>query len=573
MTSSDSLVKRRQRPQLDLFGEVASSLEGEVSLAEEAEERPEEVLREAEADETQASAEEAILAAALARRERGGPPTPPLSPAPPTATERAPVARERPVLGVAELDRLAQRLLERATTGVLVRGEVSGLSRSGAGHVYFTLKDERFDACVECMMYRTAPLRARRQLCEGERVVVSGRLTIYAARGRMQLVVEDVLQTARGALLEKLERLKATLAAEGLFDAARKKELPRDARFIAVLTSRGGAAIHDFVRVAHRRGAARIVLVDTPVQGAGAAGRIALAIARADRLGAEVLVVTRGGGSAEDLAAYNDEVVVRAIAGAKTPVLSAVGHEIDTTLADLVADARAATPSQAAELLVPDDRSRRDALAQLRQRLVRAVQHGLERRTGAVRHLRSRLGEPRRTLLEHAQHLDDLIARLERAARRRLRRDALAIEAQRWRLERQHPRRVLTDARAAIVPQLPTLERCMRRELERHREGLVGERRLAGLIERRLTRARRSLEGAAARLDALSPLSVLARGYAIVTHDGHVLSDASETTIGERVEIRLGRGRLTAQIEARHEPDPVLEPSDPPDPPSDPTAE
>src|SRR5690606_39031358 len=154
---------------------------------------------------------------------------------------------------------------------------------------------------------------------------------------------------------------------------------------------------------AHRRGAARIVLVDTPVQGAGAARAIAGAIARADRIGADVLVVTRGGGSAEDLAAYNEEAVVRAIAGARTPVVSAVGHEIDTTLADLAADGRAATPSQAAELLVPDDRTRQEALAQHRQRLVRAMRHALERRGSGIHHLRARLGEPRRLLLEHAQ--------------------------------------------------------------------------------------------------------------------------------------------------------------------------
>ncbi|MBW2527720.1 MAG: exodeoxyribonuclease VII large subunit, partial [Deltaproteobacteria bacterium] len=323
---------------------------------------------------------------------------------------------------VAELDRGLKRMLESNTAGVHVRGEVSGLHRAASGHAYFTLKDEAEDAVIDAVMYRTAPAAAKKALQEGESVVLVGRVTVYPPRGRMQLVASDVLQTARGALLEALERLKRQLDAEGLFDEERKKPLPPDPRTIAVLTSRDGAAIHDVIQVAFQRGPVRILLVPTPVQGAGAASRIAAAIATADRLpGVDALVVTRGGGSLEDLAAYNDEQVVRAIAAATRPVVSAVGHEVDLSLSDLAADARAATPSQAAEILVPSEQQRREGLEHLERRLVRAVRHGLARASERLTRLRHGLGEPQRRLLEQGQRFDDLLARLERTTRRQAR--------------------------------------------------------------------------------------------------------------------------------------------------------
>ncbi|MBW2453686.1 MAG: exodeoxyribonuclease VII large subunit [Deltaproteobacteria bacterium] len=456
----------------------------------------------------------------------------------PTAEEPTPKepSADPEVLTVAGLDRRLKRLLEGATAHLRVRGEISGLHRAGSGHAYFTLKDEREDALIDCVMYRSAPARARRLLADGETVVLSGRVTVYAPRGRMQLVADDVLGSARGALLERLEKLKAKLAAEGLFDADRKQLLPTDPRCIAVLTSRDGAAIHDVVRVAFRRGRVRILLVPTPVQGAGAAERIARAITATDQLrSVDAMIVTRGGGSAEDLAAYNDEVVVRAIASASLPVVSAVGHEVDVSLSDLAADRRAATPSQAAELIVPDYAERGATLNHLSTRLSRSLHHRLSRAREGLTRLRSRLGEPRRLVLEQSQRFDDLSARLERAMTRQLGHRRSALHRLGRGLEAQHPRRVLGAARLRLSPLEPKLHAAM-------------QSRLRALHHR--------LAGRAARLDAMSPLSVLGRGYAIATSEtGKVVRDAREVAAGDELTVRLHRGRLRAQVvESRSEP-------------------
>jgi exodeoxyribonuclease VII large subunit len=443
---------------------------------------------------------------------------------------KAPAAAEPPeVLTVARLDRLIKRVLEGSTMGVRVTGEVSGLHRAGSGHCYFSLKAAKEDAIIDCVMYRSAPARARKLLKDGETVVLAGRVTIYAPRGRMQFIADDLLGSARGALLEALEKLKRQLEKEGLFAPERKKPLPKEPRCIAVLTSAHGAAIHDVIRVAFRRGRVRVLLVPTPVQGAGAGEKIARAIASTDRLdGIDALLVTRGGGSAEDLAAYNDEQVVRAIAAARHPVVSAVGHEIDVSLADLAADARAATPSQAAELLVPNDAERYRTLEHMQTRLRRAIRHRItssERDLGA---LRAGLGEPRRLVLEQAQRFDELHARLERAARRDLTRRRSSLERDLRRLSRLHPRQVMDAARLRLRPLPPRLNELMRA---------------------RLHGARRKLGEQAARLDAMSPLAVLERGYAIATAgEGRVLRDAADADVDQTIEVRLHRGRLAARI-------------------------
>lgn len=474
------------------------------------------------------------------------------------------------MVGVAELDRQLQRVVEQATARLLVRGEVSGLRRAGSGHCYFTLKDEHEEAVVDCVMYRSASARARRMLQDGELMVLAAQATVYARRGRLQLIVRDVVQTARGALMERRAQIKAALEAEGVFAPERKRPLPRDPRWIVVLTSRSGAAIHDFIRVAHRRGAVRITLVPTPVQGPEAAPRIVGALARADQLGADVLVVTRGGGSAEDLAAYDDPELVRAVAQTTTPVVSAVGHEIDQPLTDLAADARAATPSHAAELLVADDVARYRRLRMLVQRLAQTARHGLARRRHELADLQRSLGEPRRRLLVEGQHLDELRSRLERAAGARLREHRLLLDGGRRRLDRQHPRRVLQEARRRIEPSAlampramaqllardrarlavtPRLERALQRQLEERRELARGwdPALRAGWQDARATAARR-LGEAVARLDALSPLAVLGRGYAIVQRGATVVRGADELRAGDRVRLRLGRGAVEAEV-------------------------
>lgn len=492
-----------------------------------------------------------------------------------------PPQRKPDVLTVARLDHLIRRVVEGATTNVLVQGEVSGLHRAGSGHCYFSLKDQREDALIDCVMYRTAPIKARRALRDGECVVISGRVTLYAPRGRLQLIADNVLQTERGALLEALEKLKKKLAAEGLFAPENKKPLPTDPQRIAVLTSRTGAAIHDVIRVAARRGRVHLLLVPTPVQGFGAAERIARAIAFTDRIGVDAIIVTRGGGSAEDLAAYNDEAVVRAIAACRTPVLSAVGHEIDVSLADLAADARAATPSQAAEILVPDARERQTTLDHLRMRLGRAMRHRLIAGREKTARLWAAIEEPRRLLLERRQLFDELSARMERAVTRQLAGRKSLVESASRRLQAQHPRRVTAEARQTLGRLEPRLAASLRERLVRERrriaeleprlpaaqrERLAGERRRIAQLEPRtiaaikaaLSDAHRRLGRAAAQLDAMSPLAVLSRGYAIATTpDGHVLMRASETQAGDPIHVRLHEGTVTAVVDATQEPEDV----------------
>lgn len=440
---------------------------------------------------------------------------------------------EREVLGVAALDRMLKQLVEGATQNVRVSGEVRGASRATSGHVYFSLKDEREDALIDCVMYRGATSRGGERIVEGARVVVEGRVTVYAPRGRLQLVAESVLDVGRGELLAALERLKAKLAAEGLFDPARKKPVPREPRRIAVLTSRDGAAIHDIRRVAFARGPIEILLVPTPVQGQGAGERIARALRWADRLpDIDVIVVTRGGGSLEDLAAYNDETLVRAIAASEKPIVTAIGHEIDTSLADLAADMRAATPSQAAELLVPSSAERLAELEHLRTRIARVLRHRLSVERVALERLERRLAGPRDRVREASQALDECVTALRRAMERllRMRRDALSDT--RRRLASQDPRRVLAAARGGLDALRPRLEAAMRRRLEAGRSEL-GEQ--------------------AARLDALSPLAVLSRGYAIATTGGRVVRRAGEVAVGDALEIRLGVGEIAAQVVSTRE--------------------
>jgi exodeoxyribonuclease VII large subunit len=447
-------------------------------------------------------------------------------PAPPAR----PDARAEPhVFRVAELDRRLKGMIERATEGVHVEGEISGLRVVGSGHTYFTLKDERDDACIDCVMYRTAPARARRLLVDGARVVLLGRVTLYVQRGRLQLVADDARPTGRGALLEALEKLKQQLAAEGLFAPERKRRLPTDPRVIGVVTSGDGAAIHDIVKVAFRRGGLRILLARAPVQGASAAQRMARALAMLGRLPeVEAIIVGRGGGSAEDLAAFNDELLVRQVAASPVPVVSAVGHEIDVSLCDLAADARAATPSQAAEMLVPDGVARRAALAQQEARVRRALQHRLARARAELDRGRAALGSPERAIAEHQQVVDDLTARLGAAVRRGLGRRQIELSQRDRRLAARHPRAVLSGARAALGPL---------------------EVRLGAAARRRLAAARGDLEAAAGALDALSPLAVLGRGYAIATTAaGKAVRDAAEARAGDELALRLARGRLGVRV-------------------------
>lgn len=448
-----------------------------------------------------------------------------------TRAEEPAVGDESTPFRVLALARVLEQTVARAfPRGVWVAGEASGVRRAQSGHVYFSLKDEEADAVLDCVLYRTSATPRTRDLLEdGARVRVRARPAFWPPRGRLQLVVDRVEPLGRGAILEALERLKAKLAAEGLFDEARKRPLPREPRVVGVVTSRSGAVIHDIAKVAFARGGARILLAPAAVQGQGAPASLLAALELIQRVGeVDVILIGRGGGSFDDLMAFNDEAVVRAVAACRVPVVSAVGHEVDVTLTDFAADARAATPSQAAELAVPDRAAQRLLLVQHRQQLERAVVASLGARRARAQELAHALGEPRLVLARASQSLDEKSVRLARTVARRLEREGRAVAKLAARLQGVHPRAVLE---------------------RRRRDVLLRDRALRERLAIAVARRRASLAEAAASLDALSPLKVLGRGYSLATRaDGSVVRDAAVLSPGDRVHVRVLRGTFEAEV-------------------------
>jgi exodeoxyribonuclease VII large subunit len=470
------------------------------------------------------------------------------APAPPNPPPKPPADEPR-VLSVAELDRAIKGSLEDAFSApVFVEGEVSGARAAPSGHLYFGLKDEREEAAIDVVMYRSSITPRMRTLCvDGARVRLRGQPTFWAPRGRLQFVADRMQAAGRGALLEAIERLKTKLAAEGLFAAERKRPLPGEPRIIGVVTSPSGAVIHDVCRVAFRRGGARILLSPAQVQGGDAAESIVRALTRLQRVrGVDVIVVGRGGGSADDLGAFNDESVVRAIAACRVPVVSAVGHDADVTLSDFAADARAATPSQAAEMLVPDRHARGALLRRTRMHLERAMHARLAQHRVVHIGVAKLLGDPRLAIAAHQQTLDDRLARLTARARAALARRREVLTRGQKRLAYLHPRAVIARERADIV-----------RLHER-----LGRVWAAALAERS-----GGLHRATARLDALSPLRVLGRGYAIATRDdGHAVRSGADVEPGGVVHVRVQDARIHARVESVTRVDPRGAKADPDEP-------
>jgi exodeoxyribonuclease VII large subunit len=434
------------------------------------------------------------------------------------------------VFTVSRLNREARVLLERGLGSLWIEGEVSNLSRPGSGHWYFSLKDET--AQVRCAMFRQRNLLVRFPVRDGMHVLARGRVSLYEPRGEFQLVVEHLEEAGEGLLRRRFEELKQRLAAEGLFDVRHKQPLPRLPRRIGVVTSPTGAAIRDILHVLARRFPAVPVLVyPVAVQGAAAPGEIAQAIAlAARRRDCDVLIVARGGGSLEDLWAFNEETVARAIFTCPIPVVSGVGHEVDVSIADLVADERAPTPSAAAERVVPDRGEWLRAVTTGARRLALAMGRRLADRRQALQLCEQRLARahPGVALQRHSQRLDELGGRLRLALRARLRQQRSRYEAAQGLLLRASPALRL----AALRLRLASL---------RGRLAVVGRDGVAG---------RRQRLGLAARtLQAVSPLATLDRGYAIVTGpDGHVGQEASSLRSGDRIDARLARGSLSAQV-------------------------
>jgi exodeoxyribonuclease VII large subunit len=462
----------------------------------------------------------------------------------------------RDVYSVSRLNREVRALLERGLGVVWVQGELSNFSQPASGHWYFSLKDR--SAQVHCAMFRTRNLLAGFTPCTGAQLLVRGRISVYEARGEYQLIVEHLEEAGVGALRREFERLKLRLSAEGLFALERKRALPRFPRRIGVITSPSGAALRDILQILARRyPAAAVLIYPTAVQGAAAVPALSAALATASaRAECDVLILARGGGSLEDLWAFNDERVARAIRACAVPVVSGVGHEIDFTIADFVADARAPTPSAAAELVVPDRAAWLDALERTAQRLRQGLRRELRlngaRLEAGVRRLE--LAHPGVRLQQQMQRLDDLAQRLAGAALTRVHGAGRRLAERHARLLSRSPERVLNELQAGY--QRLHLRLLHSSPLQRLAEQCARNERLLARLERllseRLAGAAHRLALSSRALDAVSPLATLSRGFAIVTRaDGVLLTDAASVPLGDEIEARLARGRLTARVTGR----------------------
>lgn len=442
----------------------------------------------------------------------------------------APV-RVRDVYTVSRLNKEVRLLLESGLPVLWLEGELSNFAAPASGHWYFSLKDAQ--AQVRCAMWKQRNSLLRFRPKEGMHVLARARVGLYEPRGEYQLIVEHLEEAGEGALKREFEKLKTRLAGEGLFAAERKRPLPAVPRRIGVVTSPTGAAIHDILRVLRARFPAAAVLVyPTAVQGAAAVPEIVRAIESASRRSeCDVLIVARGGGSLEDLWCFNDERVARAIAACRVPTISGVGHEVDVTIADFVADLRAPTPSAAALAAVPDKAAWLEMLMQLEARFAAAMGRALRTQLLALGGVTRRLqiSHPGAKLAQHTQRLDDLELRLRSSLRGALLHNRQRLEVLGARLWRENPRHRLEAlcAHAAALRQRLT-------------SALSGS---LGALEQRLALAARTL-------DAVSPLATLSRGFAVVTRtqDGQLLRDASQAPAGTEIEARLSKGRVRATV-------------------------
>jgi exodeoxyribonuclease VII large subunit len=430
--------------------------------------------------------------------------------------ELFPAEQTRKVLSVWELTSDIKRLLEKQIGSVWVSGEITNLRAQSSGHVYFTLKDVA--AQLSCVLFRGTAAGQRNLLADGQKVLLQGDVTVYEARGQYQLIVREVEMQGVGALQVAFEKLKQKLAAEGLFAPERKRSLPRYPQRIGLVTSPTGAAIRDVLHVIQRRNPGlEIILAPCRVQGDGAAGEIAGAIRllnesaiRNPQSAMDLILVTRGGGSLEDLWAFNEEPVARAIFESQLPVVSAVGHEIDFTIADFVADVRAATPSAAAEIITEGVFASRELVAEATGLMLLRVRRRLKNEAGNIQSLAGRLARlhPRRTLNDSLQRLDDLQSGLLRGLKSSVRSSSQAFKNLAERYLRAKPSGVVKVRREAL------------RQLER-------------------------------RLNALGPEQVLARGYSITMNaaTGKVLREAAKVSAGQPLRTRLANGEILSRVE------------------------
>ena len=436
--------------------------------------------------------------------------------------------QQRSVVTVSQLNREARVTIEQRFSQVWVTGELSNFARPRSGHWYFTLKDN--NAQVRCAMFANRNQRVSMQPSDGQQVLIRGRVSLYENRGDFQIIVEQMEPAGEGALRQAFDALKLKLASEGLFATERKQALPQQPETAVIVSSASGAAVHDVLAVWRRRyPRLQVTLIPTAVQGAEAEPQILAALAKAENLQPDVILLTRGGGSLEDLWCFNLESVARAIYALTTPVVSAIGHEIDVTIADFVADLRAPTPSAAAELMVPDANDLSDNVSALYRHLRNLTRNQLRHQNLLLHNTALQLVSPQTHIQQNWQRLDDLRRRATAATEGTVR----ALESQlgktegRLRLQGPTPRLQLARQQLAAAQQL-----------------------LQNRCEQRLNQYQTSLANLVRMLEGVSPLPTLARGYAIVrSTEGRVIESADALNAGDRVTAQFAKGTVTALVE------------------------
>ena len=431
-------------------------------------------------------------------------------------------------LTVSELNRQVKRMLEVSYAQVWVVGELTSLSKPSSGHWYFSLKDSK--AQIRCAMFRSSNQRLRFQPKEGDKVIVRGKLSLYEGRGDYQLIAEGMEPAGIGELQAAFEALKLKLSAEGLFDQRFKKPIPLMPKTVCVITSRTGAVIHDILHVTRRRfPALELYLIPVAVQGEGAAQQIAKAIELANRHQvADVLIVGRGGGSLEDLWAFNEEVVARAIHNSVLPVISAVGHEVDISIADMVADFRAPTPSAAAECVTPDQFEVSQKLDDQQRRLTFLLRNTLARAKQKLDASCKRVQHPGRVLELKAQRAESLGKALHQLAQLGIQQSISKLANRQARLDRFHPKTQIERAKNHCTSMS-----------SRNNE----------LINKVLTENQHRLKLAANKLHLVSPLATLERGYSVLLNEqGKAIDACDQVNIGETLEARVKDGSLELQV-------------------------
>ncbi len=430
-------------------------------------------------------------------------------------------------LSVSELNALARRVLEDNLFGLWVAGEISNLTRAASGHYYFSLKDAK--AQVRCVLFKGVAAHLSAPLKEGDHIEVSGKISIYEARGEFQITVTAVRLKGLGALYEAYERLKQQLQAEGVFAPECKKSLPAHPKTVGVITSLAAAALRDVVSTLKRRHSGiRVIVYPTAVQGAGSEQQIAQAIRTANaRAEADVLIVCRGGGSIEDLWSYNEEAVVRAVAESTLPIVSGVGHETDFTLTDFAADVRAPTPTGAAELVSPDQALMRRQMQQHQARLQQLMQQKYYDASQKLDWLARQLRHPKQNWQAQQQQLNSLAQQLKAAMR-------------------QQHRLVVQQVIQAAQTVMRYRPHCLPLQQNLHHQ----QQQLQQLWRQHWQQAQHHLHQQSALLDAVSPQHILARGYSVVTdRHGHLVRDANALSAQQTIHIRFAQGEVNAKVQ------------------------